>query len=117
MDGIGVREALLARLSSPTPAAAIQGAAARRKVSILTSRRATAIERDGVIVSDRPLIGGGKIEKIPARFVVLSLGNRPADDLFQQEENREKFFRIGDCLNPGNAFDAIHQAFEVAVKI
>ncbi len=104
VDGIGVREALLSRLAD-------------RGVVILASHRAMAIEEDAVVVSDRPLIGGGGVKRIPAKVVILSLGNRPADDLTPQTIGKSKWYRVGDCCNPGNAFDAIHQAFEVAVGI
>ena len=103
-EGIGVREALLSRLSG-------------KGASILTSHRAMAVEKDGVVVSDRPLIGGGEIRKIPARFVVLALGNTPAGNDMSPVDKDAEWYRVGDCVNPGNAFDAIHDAFEVAVRI
>jgi 2,4-dienoyl-CoA reductase-like NADH-dependent reductase (Old Yellow Enzyme family)/thioredoxin reductase len=104
LDGIGVREALLSRLSG-------------KGVSILTSHRAMAVEEDGVVVSDRPLIGGGETKKISARFVVLALGNTPAGDNINLQGKHAEWYRVGDCSNPGNAFDAIHDAFEVAIGI
>jgi NADPH-dependent 2,4-dienoyl-CoA reductase/sulfur reductase-like enzyme len=104
LDGIGVREALLTRLAA-------QG------VSILTSHRAVAIEEDAVIVSERPLIGEGEKKQIPASFVVISLGNRPVDVSLPQMERKAEWHRVGDCCNPGNAYDAIHQAYEVALGI
>lgn len=104
VDGIGVREALLSNLSS-------QG------VSILTAHRAMAIEQDAVRVSGRPLIGGGSIAVVPAQYVVLSLGNRPADELKPRAGSRTKWYKVGDCCNPGSAYEAIQQAFEVAIGI
>lgn len=103
-DGIGVREALFSRLTA-------QG------VTILPAHRAMAIEEDGLVVSDRPLIGGGDLRKLPARYVVLSLGNRPADNFGQQAGHSAEWYKVGDCSNPGNAYDAIHQAFEIAITI
>ncbi len=104
VDGIGVREALLGRLSD-------------HGVTILTSHRAMAIEEDATVLSDRPLIGGGELKRLPARTVILSLGNRPADGFSSGTGGGSKWYRVGDCSNPGNAFNAIHDAFEVAVKI
>ncbi|MEM5786440.1 MAG: FAD-dependent oxidoreductase [Syntrophobacteraceae bacterium] len=104
LDGIGVREALLARL-------------AEHGVTILTSHRAMEIQQDAVLVSDRPLIGGSELKKVPAGMVVLSLGNRPAIGLEPPPGTSARWFRVGDCCNPGNAYDAIQQAFEVALGI
>ncbi|MCE5337033.1 MAG: FAD-dependent oxidoreductase [Desulfobacteraceae bacterium] len=102
--GIGVREALFSRLSA-------QG------VELLPAHRAMAIDEQGVVVSDRPLIGGGNLRTLPARFVVLSLGNRPADNFAPQTRKDAVWYKVGDSSNPGNAYDAIHQAFEVAITI
>ena len=103
--GIGVREALLSRLAS-------------KNVTILTGHRALSIVKDAVIVSDRPLIGGGKESRIPARNVVLALGMKPEDTLRETQTNGEAvWYRVGDCQSVGNAFDAILQAFELAIKI
>ncbi len=103
-EGIGVREALFSRLSE-------QG------VEVHPGHRAMAIEEDCVIASDRPLIGGGNLKKIPARYVILSLGNRPADNLPPPVGSKAEWYRVGDCRTPGNAFDAIQQAFETAIRI
>ena len=105
LEGIGVREALLSRLTS-------------KDVTILTGHRALSIVKDAVIISDRPLIGGGKEGRIPAKNVVLALGMRPEDSLRESRSMDDGvWYRIGDCQGIGNAFDAIHQAFELAIKI
>ncbi len=73
---------------------------------------------DTVLISDRPLIGGGEETHIPANAVVLALGMKTADELTQPElEGNARWYRVGDCVTPGNAFEAIHQAFELALKI
>lgn len=105
LEGIGVREALLSRLR-------------RKNVAIITGHRAVAIDQDRVVISDRPLIGDGRETKIPARNVVLALGVKPRDTLDEVRGlNKALWYRAGDCQNPGNALDAIHQAFELAIKI
>ncbi len=101
--GIGVRESLLARL-------------AEKKVSILTGHRAMSIEPNAVIVSDRPLNGGGDEKRIPADLVVLGLGGRPESEVAQCAMGAPGLrLHVGDCDCPGNALSAIHQAFELAV--
>jgi len=104
-EGVGVREFLLSRLTE-------------KNVRILTGHRAIAILKDSVVVSERPLIGGGKESEIPAKNVVLALGMKPVDP-FDGSEIPDKaiWYRVGDCQSPGNALDAIHQAFELAIKI
>ncbi|ABK18815.1 FAD-dependent oxidoreductase [Syntrophobacter fumaroxidans] len=105
IGGIGVRESLMSRLSA-------------NGVTVLTGHRVVAIREDAVIASDRPLIGGGREVAIPARSVVLALGMRPVDDLSaRQAECGGTWHVVGDSRNPGNAFNAIHQAFELAVGI
>ena len=105
LKGIGVCEALLSRLAS-------------KDVTILTGHRALSIVKDAVVVSDRPLIGGGKESRIPARNVVLALGMKPEDTLREAQTSGDGvWYRVGDCQSLGNAFDAIHQAFELAIKI
>ena len=105
VGGIGVREALMSRLRD-------------RGVTVLTGHRAVGITEDAVIVSDRPLIGGGKETAIDAKNVVLALGMRPVNDLAGKEkEIGGTWYLAGDTLNPGNAYNAIHQAFELALRI
>jgi hypothetical protein len=46
------------------------------------------------------------------------MGMKPADALMMPESRDGiSHYRVGDCVNPGNAFEAIHQAFELALKI
>ncbi len=103
--GLGVREALLERL-------------AQKKVFILTGRRAERIFPEGVEVSDRPLIGGGHLTRLPAAAVVLALGQLPQPDLREWAfELGAEWHAVGDCRSPGNALSAIHAAFEVATQL
>ena len=104
-EGIGVREGLLNRLQE-------------KNAAILTGCRVVEILDDAVRISNRPLIGGGTEEVLPAKAVVLAMGMKPADALMMPESRDGiSHYRVGDCVNPGNAFEAIHQAFELALKI
>jgi NADH dehydrogenase FAD-containing subunit len=100
-----VREALLNRLTS-------------KDVRIYAGQRVTQILDDSVVVSDRPLIGGGQEMSIPAESVVLAIGMKPEPlcDLSEFPDDAE-WHQVGDCLNPGNAFDAIQNAFELSRTI
>jgi 2,4-dienoyl-CoA reductase-like NADH-dependent reductase (Old Yellow Enzyme family)/thioredoxin reductase len=106
-QGIGVREGLHDRNRS-------------KDVSIITGHRIMEIFDDTVLISDRPLIGGGEETHIPANAVVLALGMKTADELMEpgpEHEGNTRWYRVGDCVSPGNAFEAIHQAFELALTI
>ncbi len=103
--GIGVREGLMQRLEE-------------NKVRILNGHRAVEITAESVRVSDRPLIGGGRASVLPAGTVVLSLGGRPRLPIdVAALPKQARCYSVGDCFSPGNALDAIHQAFALAVKI
>lgn len=105
MPGIGVRESLLARLEE-------------KGVTILTGCRAVSIEKDSVLVSDRPLRGIGGEKRLPADYVVLGLGGRSDEKTGECNLPAPgRIVRVGDCHAPGNALSAIHAAFDVAVEI
>jgi NADPH-dependent 2,4-dienoyl-CoA reductase/sulfur reductase-like enzyme len=103
--GAGVREGLLQRLSE-------------KGVKIYCGHRAMKILEKSLIISDRPLIGGGKLTSLPAAAVVFAIGMQP-HVAFGPEDIPEKalHYRIGDCSDPGDALQAIHQAFELALKV
>jgi hypothetical protein len=37
--------------------------------------------------------------------------------MLPERQRNITWYRIGDCVNPGNAFEAIDQAFDLALKI
>jgi NADPH-dependent 2,4-dienoyl-CoA reductase/sulfur reductase-like enzyme len=107
MPGIGVREALLARLVG-------------KKVRILTGYRAMTIEPDAVVASDRPLKGGGNEIRISAQSVVFGLGNRAEETISRMEpvcSCRTLLCGVGDCRFQGNALTAIHAAYDLAATL
>jgi len=105
VEGIGVREGLLQRLSD-------------NDVKIYNGYRLVKILEDTVLISDRPLIGGGREMRLPVRKVVLAIGmtSQMAEDKPALPDGA-LWYRVGDCWNPGNALEAIHQAFELAIRI
>lgn len=103
--GIGVREGLLKRL-------------AEKKVRILCGHGVVEIGTHDVTLSDRPLIGGGRETRVASGSIILAAGVQPAaEQLAAGLPASATWFRIGDCCNPGNALQAIHQAFELAIRI
>ncbi|MCC8027589.1 MAG: FAD-dependent oxidoreductase [Clostridium sp.] len=83
-----------------------------------TSSRAVRITEEALIVSDRPLIGGGKETSIPARWILFAAGMRPRRSLLNEETAKlGRWLAVGDCENPGNAYHAIHDAYRLALTI
>lgn len=109
MPGIGVREELVARLAG-------------KRVKVLTGHRVMAIDPEAVVVSDRPLKGGGSEFRVPANAVVLGLGYRAEETFARLEPTSEPvcgqmLHSVGDCRPLGNALNAIHAAFDLATTI
>lgn len=104
LPGIGVREGLLHRLQ-------------QNNANLITGHRVAGITPDSVTISDRPLIGGGRHIDLPAKCVVLSTGGKPPIRSTETLPQKSIAFWIGDCWSPGNALDAIHQAFALALNI
>jgi 2,4-dienoyl-CoA reductase-like NADH-dependent reductase (Old Yellow Enzyme family)/NADPH-dependent 2,4-dienoyl-CoA reductase/sulfur reductase-like enzyme len=83
-------------------------------VQFMTEVKTEEITKGGVIVIDKRW---NRLE-IPADTVVLSLGfktNKTAAKAFQGLV--PDVYAIGDCANPSNLRNAIHDAFNVAVEI
>ena len=81
------------------------------KIGVLT--RATAILAEGVEVE----FNGNK-ETLPADTVVLATGTRPNNELETALRALPgEFHKVGDCVKPRKAIDAIHEGFQVSLKI
>lgn len=102
--GIGVREGLMRRLAD-------------KQVQIICGQAVKEIDAAGVTLSDRPLTGVGNQTRILAAAVVLAVGMKPAAARPEGLPTSAVWFRIGDCCHPGNALQAIHQAFDLAIRI
>ena len=83
-----------------------------------SSHRAVRVEKDALVVSDRPLAGGGNETSIPAKWVLFAAGMAPQRALLNEKTLAlGEWLTIGDCENPGNAYYAIHDAYELALGI
>jgi 2,4-dienoyl-CoA reductase-like NADH-dependent reductase (Old Yellow Enzyme family)/thioredoxin reductase len=81
------------------------------RIRVLT--KATAILAEGVEVEF-----GGRKEILAADTIVLAAGTRPNDKLEAALRALPvEFHKIGDCANPRKAIDAIHEGFQVALKL
>ncbi len=81
------------------------------KIRVLTE--VTAILPEGVEVEF-----GGRKEILPADTIVLAAGTHPNDELEAALRAMSvEFYKIGDCEKPRKAIDAIHEGFQVALKL
>ena len=83
-------------------------------VKTMTSTKVVALKTDGVLVEREE----GKQELIPADTVVLAIGSRSVNSLYQELEGEAvKISLIGDAVKPAKILDAIHGAYNEAVMI
>jgi len=83
---------------------------AMRGVQMLTNAKVAKITERGVVLEN-----GDVIE---ADTVVLAVGTVPNNELIDQLEGVvPELYAIGDCVEPRKAFEAVHEAAEIARKI
>ncbi|MDR4503992.1 MAG: FAD-dependent oxidoreductase [Candidatus Scalindua sp.] len=59
-----------------------------------------------------------KIHSIFADTVVIAAGYKPNQDLISKLDGKiEEFYKIGDCVKVRTALEAIHEGFEVSLKL
>ncbi len=84
------------------------------KVEILTKTKVKGIKGQTVIVERE----GKETELEKVDGIVLSIGYRPDDSLFQSlKGGAPEVFAVGDCVKPRKAFEAIQEGFEVGLKV
>jgi 2,4-dienoyl-CoA reductase-like NADH-dependent reductase (Old Yellow Enzyme family)/thioredoxin reductase len=84
------------------------------KVEILVKTKVIKIEGQHIIVDKE----GQEVELGKMDEIVLAIGYKSNDALFNSLKGRRiELFAIGDCVKPRKAFEAIHEGFEVGLKI
>jgi 2,4-dienoyl-CoA reductase-like NADH-dependent reductase (Old Yellow Enzyme family)/thioredoxin reductase len=77
-----------------------------RNVRVMAGCRLTRIEDSGVYITDSE----GKEEYLEAEAVVIAVGNRPDNTLYDEIQSMGiEIRRIGDCLEPRSAKTAIYE--------
>ncbi len=81
-----------------------------------TGTKLLAVDREGVTVQD---VKTGQRRRIPAQYLVLSLGVKPAGDLARQLDKLSvrRIWRVGDAVKSGTIADACHSAFDTVMAI
>ncbi len=82
----------------------------KHDIQIKTGHTLHQITPDGVQVIREDLI----TSRIEADTIVLAIGMRPYEELFEQVEQEDyRVFRIGDCRTPRNIMNAVWDAYEI----
>ncbi len=81
-----------------------------------TGTRLISVEDDSVTVET---IRTGERRKIPADWLVLSLGVRPAGNLARELDllSVTRIYRVGDAIQSGTIADACHSAYDTVMAI
>ena len=81
-------------------------------IQVYTSARVTAISDQGV-----EIVADGKALTIPADHVFLATGMKPNRSLYEQlQEKGVRVFNVGDSLEPGKIYDAVHTGYKAGLK-
>ena len=81
-----------------------------------TGTRLLSVDGEGVTVED---VSTGEKRRIPADYLVLSLGVRPAGSLARQLDLKSvrRIWRVGDAVASGTIADACHSAYDTVMSI
>jgi 2,4-dienoyl-CoA reductase (NADPH2) len=84
-----------------------------RGVNIVIQARLLRIGKDSVVIKK-----GDKEESIPADAVILALGANADNKLYGEAKGKfSELYSVGDCVKPRKALEAIHEGFDVGLKI
>jgi 2,4-dienoyl-CoA reductase-like NADH-dependent reductase (Old Yellow Enzyme family)/thioredoxin reductase len=84
------------------------------RVTILTGHRLVRIEDSGAVAAD----SAGREQHIRAEKVIISIGSRPNTRIYDGiKSDGYEIHRIGDCLEPRSAKDAIYESAVLARKL
>jgi 2,4-dienoyl-CoA reductase-like NADH-dependent reductase (Old Yellow Enzyme family)/thioredoxin reductase len=86
----------------------------RLGVKILTQNRLVRIEDDGAVVADT----GGRQQHLRAERVIIAVGNRPDNRIYENiQSDGYQIYRIGDCMEPRSAKEAIYESAVLARRL
>lgn len=81
----------------------------------LTSTKLADVKENGIIVND---LKTGVTSEIECDKVVLSMGVRPDDSLYNEIKDEFKnIYKIGDCVKTGRIFNATQDGYNIAKSI
>jgi len=84
-------------------------------VEIITGHKLVKVDRDRIVIEPTR---GGKTRSIPTEKVLLSVGVKPSQALYNELKDRfDRLFLIGDASRPGRIADATASAYEAVAKL
>jgi 2,4-dienoyl-CoA reductase (NADPH2) len=85
----------------------------QKGVEMLTRTKAIEIKKNAVVVE-----ADGERRELECDTTVLAVGTKSNDDIYEELSGKvPELYRIGDCVKPAKAIDAIHTAANLALKI
>jgi 2,4-dienoyl-CoA reductase (NADPH2) len=82
-------------------------------VNMVIQARLLRIGKDSVVIKK-----GDKEESIPADAVVIALGANADNKLYGEAKGKfTELYSVGDCVKPRKALEAIHEGFDVGLKV
>lgn len=83
--------------------------------AFLTGKRLMRIEEGQVVLEDTKT---SKLSVVEADHVVLSMGVRPVNGLYEKLKDRNvNVYKVGDAVSSGTISDAVHSAYDTVVRI
>ena len=91
----------------------LTGWLAEEGVSLITGFTVRRVTRDKVVGVDK----GGNQRELPYDNVILATGLRSKEDISDRLKKSIQTYVVGDNLEAGKIIDAVHDGFNVAMKI
>lgn len=88
---------------------------AKANIKIFTGQKLQEVKDNGVVIVSK----NGDSTEIEADTVVIAVGFAPQKNIISEFEKNTgiEVYTIGDCVQPGKIFDAIHTAYKTALRI
>jgi len=88
---------------------------AKANIKIFTGQKLQEVKDNGVVIVSK----NGDLTEIEADTVVIAVGFAPQKNIISEFEKNTgiEVYTIGDCVQPGKIFDAIHTAYKTALRI
>jgi len=88
---------------------------AKANIKIFTGQKLQEVKDNDVVIVSK----NGDSTEIEADTVVIAVGFAPQKNIISEFEKNTgiEVYTIGDCVQPGKIFDAIHTAYKTALRI
>ncbi len=90
----------------------IMGLVKKYQIPSQVNTRLLKIEPDGIVVQKE----NGE-EKIPCDTVVLAMGFRPDDSVYEEIAGDYKTVKVGDCVSARKVYNAVHEAYDAVREL